>query len=313
MAERPPLIECVVNINHSQHNDFIGRLVSEINVLDSKVVHIDRGEDAQRTVITIISPISKMGATLEIIYYRCSLEQDITSYNGNHPSAGIVDVVPFIPIRGIDNVALKAWVDQWAAQVSGTHEVPIIYYGHIASQPKQQHLSDIRRGGPDRANRRLQEGQLLADYGPSTSHPKLGISSWTIRDYMVAYNVSLNTEDIEIAKGIAKDIRKLRTVEERLHDVRVLGWITEEYSCVQISANLYDINKMTMKDFYDLVVEMSDGYKVDVLGSELIGMTLFKGMSEHCNEGNVDSVIDYLRLSCHEPFIKDERILEFVI
>ena len=81
----------------------------------------------------------------------------------------------------------------------------------------------------------------------------------------------------------------------------------------RISANLYDINKMTMKDFYDLVVEMSEGYKVDVLGSELIGMTLFKGMSEHCNEVNVDSVIDYLRLSCHEPFIKDERILEFVI
>jgi len=313
MADRPPLIECVVNINHSRQNDFIGRLVSEINVYNSKVVHVDRGEDAQRTVLTIISPITEMGSILEIIYHRCSLEQDIMGYSGNHPSAGIVDVVPFIPIRGIDKDALKAWVDQWATEVAGTYEVPIIYYGDIASQPKQQHLSDIRRGGPDQANRRLRQGELSADYGPNNSHPKLGLSSWTVRDYMVAYNVSLNTDDLGIAKDIAKDIRKLRMHEERLHDVRVLGWLTEEYGCAQISANIYNINKMTMKDFYDLVVEMSEEYKVEVLGSELIGMTLFKGMSEHCNEGNVDSVIDYMSLSCHEPFIKEERILEFVI
>ena len=313
MIEDEPVIECVVNINHSQENDFIGRLVSRIDAYDSKVAHVDRGSDAQRTVLTIISPIKEMGHILYIIYELCSQEQDITTYSGNHPSAGIIDVVPFIPIRDIDKKSLRAYVDKWAHQISRSFGVPIIYYGAIASQPKQIHLSDIRRGGPDAADQRLRADELIPDYGPNNSHSKLGASSWTIRDYMVAYNVSLNTRELKIAKDIAKEIRKLRKKEEQLKDVRVLGWLTEEYGCVQISTNLYDLDKMTMKAFYDIVNEISQRYGTEVLGSELIGMTPFKGISEHCSEENVDMMIDYLGLPYHGPFIKEKRILEYVI
>lgn len=313
MTQDEPVIECVVNINHSQENDFISRLVSRIDVYGTKVAHIDRGSDAQRTVLTIISPVKEMGLILYNIYELCSQEQDIKTYSGNHPSAGIVDVVPFIPIRDIDKESLMASVDEWALQISSSFGVPIIYYGAIASEPMQKHLSDIRRGGPDVADQRLRAGELMPAYGPNNSHDRLGVSSWTIRDYMVAYNVSLKTRELKVAKDIAKEIRKLRVREGRLQDVRVLGWLTEEYDCVQISANLYDLYKMTMKDFYDLVSKISHQYGTEVVGSELIGMTLFRGLSKDCSRENVDMVIDTLGLSYHGPFIKEKRILEYII
>jgi glutamate formiminotransferase len=313
MLQHEPIVECVVNINHRQDDDFIEALVNNIDAFGTKVAHVDQGRDAQRTVLTIISPVREMGRTLDIIYEQSHQEQDINTYSGNHPSAGIVDVVPFVPMRDLDKASLKAWVNKWAKQISTTYKVPIVFYGELNSRPGQKHLSEIRRGGPDIADQRLQAGELISDFGPSSAHHKLGISSWTVRDYMAAYNVSLNSNDLQVAKNIAKDIRKLRQHEDQLRDVRVLGWLTEEYGCVQISANLYNLSQMTMEGFYNVVRGAAQAHDVDLLGSELIGMTPLQGISEHCDQGNVDSIINDLGLHYHGTFIKEKRILDYMI
>ena len=313
MADSEPIIECVVNINHADNKIFLNKLIGQINTLGANVVHIDTGKDAQRTVLTIISGLEPMRLVLHELYNSCLRDQDITSYSGNHPSAGIVDVVPFIPIRGIDMIELKKWVDRWAEQISETFGVPIVYYGQIASPKNQEYLSDIRRGGAEQAADRLKSGDLTANYGPKDSHSALGISSWTIRDYMVAYNVSLNSTELKVAKEIAKEIRSRRQKETRLQNIRVLGWLTKEYGCVQISTNLYSIKEMTMKSFFNIVVDVSRKYGVDVIGSELIGMTPLKGMADDCTSENVEKMSEYLGLSCHAPFVIRERILEYVI
>ena len=313
MNERNGVIECVVNINHDHNASFMDNLVHDINATGAWVAHRDSGIDASRTVLTLLSYMEYMPEVLQLIYGRCSIVGSIHSYSGNHPSTGIVDVVPFVPLTGSSREVLCDKIRLWADLIADSFGIPILFYGAMASSADQVNLSQIRKGGIKKAEERLRNGLLKVDVGPKTVHQSLGISCWTMREVMIAYNVSLDCQKIDLIKSMASEIRQRRVTDPALKNVRVLGWLTPHYGCGQISANLYDPNEMTMQKFYDMVREVAWSYGITVLGSELIGMTPLGGISHGLTLEEIDAKVEQLGLSYHKPFDITNRLLDHAI
>ncbi len=311
MAWEDAIVECVVNINTAHRSEVIDLMIEQVTRTGLSVIHRDSGVDADRTVLTLLGRPNKFLAGIDSLYQVAVGEGlDISIYKGNHPSVGIVDVVPFVPIKDITMEELQTMVRDWAPYIADKYDLPIVYYGSMAHSLKSQYLSHIRKGGIATAKKRLSDGQLIVDYGPQQTHTTLGLSCWTVRDLMVAYNVSLDTQELSVAKAIANEIKIKRTTSPNLKEVRVLGWKTPHFNCCQISANVYDISTMTMSMFFHIVEQEAKTYGVEVKGSELIGVAPYAGYDKDASPATMDELVDSLGLSVHAPFIWEQRVLE---
>ncbi len=309
-----PIIEAVINISTARDQkvlDHIDECLSEIK--NVKALHTDIGWDADRTVLTLLGEVKGVFEAVVLLYNIAQRWIDMNKYEGNHPAIGSIDVVPFVPVKNIDASTLKEKVILFSQEISQQYDLPIVFYGDLASQTANKNLSFIRKGGFNQLNDRLANQNLQVDTPTASHNDKMGVSCWTVRNFMIAYNVNIDTSDVDIAKGIAQEIRKERKTNEMLADVKILGWATPNLSCCQISTNIYDLDAATMVDLYLLVTDYAHKYKVRVSGSELIGMAPIKGISKDCTFDNISSKIEALRLDDKGPFEINEKILEFRI
>jgi len=303
-----PIIECVLNISEGRNREFLDRLYDKLNSVEGcRLAHYDEGYDVNRTVITLIGEVGATLMSVEVIVVEAQSNLDIADHDGEHPRVGILDVIPFVVLKDVDKDELRLKIENWSQTISSKYNLPIIFYGKMATQANAITLAQIRKGGIEKLEYRVEKKEITLDFGSLNQENKLGVSCVTIRDIMVAFNINLNTTDLSIAKKVANDLKVRRKYDRRLKDVRFLAWWMKSFGYAQISTNIYDTTAISMIQLYHLVKEVAAKYDLELRGSELIGLTTEYAIAH--DVVNLDDAIRDLGLSSIRPFHKGKRLL----
>ena len=325
------LLECIPNFSEGQDTSKIERITAAISAIPGvRVLHRDIGFSANRTVITFAGPPDAVvDAAFEGIR-QASEEIDMRSHQGIHPRMGATDVCPLVPIQGIDMEDVIRLSHELGQRVGEKLSIPVYMYEHSAQHTTRKNLAHIRRGEYEGFREKIGRPEWKPDYGPQEFRSRPGQTVIGARDFLVAYNVNLNTDSVEVAQNIARDIRESgRAVIKDGKKIRVpgtckavkgLGWYVEEYGFAQVSTNLTNINVTPMHIVYEAVKAAAPKYGVEVTGSELIGMipqqcllkagTFYAG-TEASESQRIFTAIRSLGLDQLQPFDPKEKVIEY--
>ena len=195
------LIECVPNVSEGRRTDVVARLVAALETIPG--VHVlDHSSDAShnRSVLTLAGDAAPLEAAVLSLVERALAEIDLRHHEGEHPRLGAVDVVPFVPIEGATMADCVALAQRVGAAVAARFAVPVFLYEEAASRPERRNLEDIRRGQFEGLAAKLTQPDWAPDFGPSAPHPSAGAIVIGARMPLIAFNVNLGTERIEVAK-----------------------------------------------------------------------------------------------------------------
>ncbi|GHT42952.1 glutamate formiminotransferase [Bacteroidia bacterium] len=266
------LIECVPNISEGRDKNKIEQIVRAAQNRGVKILHVDAGYDANRTVITFAgAPEKVMDAAFALVQKSCELI-DMRLQRGAHPRLGAADVCPFIPLREAsmqDCVNIAKKLAEKAARELG---IPVYLYEEAASAPEKKNLAFIRKGEYENLARKLKE--LPPDFGPpdfSAAAQKSGALITGARNFLIAYNVTLNSTDEQKAKQIASAVRE-SGAGLKLKAVKAIGWAAPQYNAAQISCNITDYKKTSLRDVYEACKSEAAKLGLEVKGSEIIGL-----------------------------------------
>ncbi len=319
------IIECVVNISEGRRQNIIDNISSAIQSgANTILTHVDVGFDANRTVFTFFTDLQSLEDTILAMYQTALSQINMESHTGKHPRIGVVDVCPFVPIKGITRNELVPVVDDLAKQIGEQFNLPVYLYE--ASSEKRQ-LETIRRGEYESLESRFRHGEHLPDYGTFDNHKTSGATIMGVRSFLLAYNINLNTDDVSIATDIAKKIRGSGYTSRGLQiagtfaSVKAIGWYIKEYGFAQVSTNLTDYTACCFHDVFETCKRLALEHGVAVTGSELIGLTphdalLLSGKfysDENDEDKLIQAAIDHLGLNQLSEFLPEERIIKHVL
>jgi len=316
------MFECVPNISEGRREETIVLARAAISSVSGvRLLHEDVGFDANRTVFTFVG--SEEGikeACLRL--YRVALEKiDLRQHSGAHPRLGAVDVCPIVPIASASFEDAEQLAIRIASSVASELKIPVFLYERSQRREFRKKLSHIRRGQFEGLRDKLRNEDWTPDFGPRDPHPSFGATVIGARDFLIAFNVSLDSKDPEIAKAIAKQLRDNRSsteakVSKLWSAVRAIGWEMPLYGCTQVSTNIVDINSASLVDVYQAVEKLARERGIKVIGSELIGLVprkalLNSGAQLGAKPGEeVEAAISNLNLSFHSEFDETKRVLE---
>ncbi|HEV3217333.1 MAG TPA: glutamate formimidoyltransferase [Vicinamibacterales bacterium] len=263
------LIECVPNVSEGRRTAVIAALAEAIAA--SGVHLLDRSSDPShnRTVYTFVGGAEALQQAVLRLFASAIAHIDLGAHSGVHPRIGAVDVVPFVPLRG---AAMSDCIDlarSTAALVSERFGVPVYLYEEAASRAARRNLAEIRRGGLAKLATRIREDEWLPDFGAPEPHPTAGVSAIGARRILIAYNVNLETNRVEVAKRIAG---RIRTSGGGFDHVKAMGVLLDHRGVAQVSMNLTDYHCTPMTTVFDAVVREAADEGVEVLDSEIVGL-----------------------------------------
>lgn len=270
MTNGRKLIECVPNFSEGRDLDRIERIVQPFRSKDGvKLLDYQRDHDHNRMVVTVVGePEALRGAVIEAV--GTAVEQiDMTSHQGQHPRMGAVDVIPFIPIR---NVTMEEAVDfskRVGQEIADRYNLPIFLYEASASSAARRNLATVRKGQFEGMTEKLKQPEWHPDFGPGHIHPTAGVTAVGARMPLVAYNVNLATDDLDIANSIAL---KVRHISGGLRFCKAIGVELKARGIVQVSMNMTDYTKTALYRAFELVRIEARRYGVNVVGSEIVGL-----------------------------------------
>ena len=294
------LIECVPNFSEGSDQNKINNIVNKINSVDGiTILDIDSGKDTNRTVITFVGkPDSVIDAAFEGIKEASQLI-DMSSHTGTHPRIGATDVCPLIPIKGITMDECVKYSHQLAERVGTQLKIPVYLYENSAKNTDRKNLAVIRDGEYEGLKKKLNDKQWKPDFGPAVFNAFSGATVIGCREFLIAYNINLNTKDKRLATDIAFEIRELGRskriknpesanlldgeivrnndgspvkVPGMFKDVKAIGWYVSEYNRAQISINFINYKVSSIHDVFDTVCKLAEERGVRVTGSELVGL-----------------------------------------
>ena len=203
-----PLIEAVPNVSEGRRSDVIDSLVAAVNTSPGSRL-LDHSSDPyhNRTVLTLVGEPEDVTAALLALYAVAVETIDLTTHRGEHPRIGAVDVVPLVPLRGASVADCVATARTLGQKVADRFGIPVFLYEDAAGRPARRALEDIRRGQLQGLTTRMTQPEWQPDFGPPTPHPTAGASAVGVRQLLIAFNVDLDTDDIEIARQIARTVR----------------------------------------------------------------------------------------------------------
>ncbi|MCX7885253.1 MAG: glutamate formimidoyltransferase [Caloramator sp.] len=290
------IIECVPNFSEGRDLEKIEKIVNPFRGKDNvKLLDYKRDEDHNRVVVTVVGEpeavkeavIEAIGVAVEVI--------DLRHHNGQHPRMGAVDVVPFIPIKNISMTEAVELSKEVAKIVAGKYNLPVFLYEKSASVPERENLANIRKGEFEGMFEKIKQPQWKPDFGPQEVHPSAGVVAIGARKPLVAFNVNLNTNNIEIANKIAKNVR---FIGGGLRYCKAIGVELKDRGIVQVSMNMTDYTKTALYRAFELIKIEAKRYGVSVVGSEIIGLVPMEAL--------IDTAVYYLGV---EDFSM-EQILE---
>lgn len=264
------LIECVPNISEGRNPEKIEKIVSAIRHTPNAVLlDVDSDHDHHRSVITFVGDDLSVEEAILALTERALALIDLNHHEGAHPRMGAIDVIPFIPIKGAtmeDCIALAKRVGQ---QIWERFKFPVYLYEEAASRPERKDLSSIRKGEFENFSKKILEPDWAPDFGERKMHPTAGVVAVGARPPLIAFNINLGTNNLEIAKKIAKSVRHL---DGGLRFVKALGFALEERGIVQVSMNMTNYKKTPLFRVFEMVKCEAKRYGVPVIGSEIVGL-----------------------------------------
>jgi glutamate formiminotransferase len=264
------LIECVPNVSEGRRPEVIESLADAVRSVRG-VRLLDYSSDAahNRSVFTMAGDREALKTAVLALFERAVAAIDLRSHRGEHPRIGAVDVVPFVPIEGVTSDACVALAKDTAADVARRFQIPVFLYEDAASSPARTHLEDIRRGEFEGLAAKMALSEWAPDYGPPAPHPTAGASVIGARMPLIAYNINLATDRLEVAKKIASAIRQS---SGGFRYVKAMGVRLEDRGIVQVSMNLTNYEKTPIYRVFDTVKHEAARYGVNILESEIVGL-----------------------------------------
>ena len=293
------LVECVPNFSEGRRLDCVDRIVDCFrHRAGVKLLDYTHDTDHNRMVVTAAgNPQAMKDVLLDAIGTAVELI-DLTVHTGEHPRLGAADVIPFIPIKNMTMEEAVALVKAVGEEAAKRYGLPVYLYEEAASAPHRQNLAEVRKGGFEHLAEKMQQPEWKPDFGPNHPHPTAGASVIGARQFLVAYNINLHSNDLDMAKAIA---RTIRFSSGGFPFCKALGLRLESLGMVQVSINLTNIEKTTIHQVFDKVKAEAARYGVSIANSELIGLMPLQAL--------VDTTAHYLQLS---DFSAD-RVIEHAI
>lgn len=265
MAE---VLMCETNVSEGRRREVVESLVEAVRGVDGvRVADWSMDGDHNRAVITYLGSPDAVLEAVKALASRALEAIDMREHEGEHPRQGAIDVVPFIPIREVSTERAVGIARQFGAWL-GAQGVPVYYYEDAATRPERQSLPKIRKGEYEALAEKLKDPEWSPDEGPSEFNAKAGATVTGARFPLIAFNVNLRTEDLEIAKTIA---RAVRHINGGYKAVRGMGFALEEKGMVQVSMNLVNYEETPIHRVLETVRSEASRYGVAVAGTELIG------------------------------------------
>lgn len=333
------IVECVPNFSEGRNSKTLDSISAAITAIDGvKLLSLEAGSDTNRSVFTFAgNPEAVFEAARNAIRTAVDLI-DMARHKGAHPRIGAVDVCPFVPVRGVSIEECAALAEKLAAATAEEHKVPVYLYGRAAKTRERERLPDIRRGEYEKLPEKLKDPSFAPDFGPASFVPKTGAIVIGARDFMLAYNVNLNTKDKKAADRIAGILResgrtisreagKKERIAGKLKSVQAGGWYMKEYGYAQVTANLHDYKVTGLHAFFDTVCEEAAKLGLRATGSQLVGLApkdaildagrhylKQQGASIGLGEKElIHAAVRSMGLSDTAPFNPEEKIVEYAL
>jgi glutamate formiminotransferase/formiminotetrahydrofolate cyclodeaminase len=334
-----PLLECVPNFSEGRDPAVIARITDAIAAVEGvRLLNVDPGKATNRTVVTFVgAPEAVVEAAFQAIRVAGEVI-DMSRHSGEHPRMGATDVCPLIPISGVSMAEAAEWARILAERVGRELELPVFLYEHAQANAARKNLAVIRAGEYEGLEARLKQPEWKPDFGPARFDARRGATAIGARDFLVAYNVNLNTTSTRRAYAIAFDIREAgRTVTTpegakvqqpgTLKAVKAIGWYIAEYGVAQVSINLTNLDVTPVHVAFEECVRAADARGVRVTGSELVGLVPLKCLldagrhflekqqrSTGVSEAELVKIaIRSLGLDDLSPFFPEERVIEYLL
>ena len=264
------VIECVPNISEGRRLDVVASIADGLRAVPGmRVLDVQSDAAHNRSVFTLAGEAAALAAGVLELFKRSIDAIDLRKHQGEHPRLGAVDVVPFIPIDGVTMAECVTLAKMVAAEVAKNFNLPVYLYEEASSNPARKNLEDIRRGEFEGLSARIGKPEWKPDYGPSTVHASAGASVIGARMPLIAYNINLATDRLDVAKKIASAVRMS---SGGLRFVKAMGIPLQDRGIVQVSMNLTNYEKTPIFRVFDLVKREAERYGVSVLDSEIVGL-----------------------------------------
>lgn len=286
------LIECVPNFSEGRDPSVIKQITDEIEAVDGvQLLNVDPGKATNRTVVTFVGePAAVVEAAFRAIK-KASEVIDMSHHTGEHPRMGATDVCPLVPIANISMEETAEWARRLGAMVGEPLSIPVFLYEAAASRPERRNLSTIRAGEYEGLPEKLKKADWQPDFGPAIFNAKAGATVIGARDFLVAYNVNLNTTSVRRANSVAFDVREQgrvltdekgkkildatgepKRIAGACKSVKGIGWFIEEYGIAQVSMNLTNLRETPLHIAFDECCKSAEKRGLRVTGSELVGL-----------------------------------------
>jgi len=333
------IIECVPNFSEGRDMSVIKQITDVVESVEGvKLLDVDPGKDTNRTVVTFVGNPEAVSEAAFRAVKKASEVIDMSRHHGEHPRMGATDVCPFIPVSGITMDEVVIYARKVAERIGKELTIPVYCYENAAFEEKRRNLARCREGEYEGLNKKLADPAWKPDFGPATFNERSGATAVGARDFLVAFNVNLNTTSVRRANAIAYDVReKGRTIEDKsgkkinvpgtLKSVKAIGWYMEEYGIAQISMNLTNISVTPVHIAFDEVCRKADARGVRVTGSELVGLIPLKAMLDAgryflekqqrsigvSDDELIKIAVKSMGLNDIHPFNPEEKIIEYVM
>jgi glutamate formiminotransferase/formiminotetrahydrofolate cyclodeaminase len=292
------VIECVPNFSEGQNMSVIKQITDEIEQIEGvRLLDVDPGKATNRTVVTFVgNPEAVIEAAFQAIK-KASEVINMRHHQGEHPRMGATDVCPLIPVSGITVEETIVFAKELGRRVGEELHIPVYLYEYAASAPHRRNLAEIRSGEYEGFAAKILKPEWKPDYGPTVFNEQSGATVIGVRDFLIAYNVNLNTTSTRRANAVAFDIREKgrqkkdaagKVVKDEqgavvwqpglLKSVKAIGWYIEEYGVAQISINLTNMHDTPLHVVFDTACERASARGMRVTGSELVGLVPLEAM-----------------------------------
>lgn len=270
------LVECVPNFSEGRDKEIIEKIVDEVRKTEGvKLLDYCSDKDHNRSVVTMIGGPKEVKEAAFKLIKKASELIDMSKHEGAHPRMGATDVVPFIPIKDITTEECVELAKELGKRVGEELNIPVYLYEDAATAPERQNLANIRKGQYEGFFEKIKQPEWKPDFGPNEMNEKSGATVIGARFPLIAYNVNLGTDNIEIANAIA---RKIRHINGGLRYAKAVGVMLTERNIAQVSINLVQYEKTAIYTAQEMVKMEAKRYGVPVVGAEVIGLVPMKAL-----------------------------------
>jgi glutamate formiminotransferase/formiminotetrahydrofolate cyclodeaminase len=333
------IVECVPNFSEGRDMAKIRQITDAIESVEGvKLLDVDPGKDTNRTVVTFVGEPAAVAEAAFLCVKRAAELIDMSKHQGAHPRMGATDVCPFVPVSGITMEETAELARSVAERIGNELGIPVYCYENAAFSEQRRNLADCRSGEYEGLRKKLADPKWKPDFGPAEFNPSAGATAVGARDFLVAFNVNLNTTSTRRANAIAFDVREKGrvvknengeevTIPGTLKSVKAIGWYIKEYGIAQISMNLTNISVTPVHMAFDEVCRKAESRGVRVTGSELVGLIPLRALLDAgryfllrqersigvSDDELIKIAVRSLGLNDIHQFRPEEKIIEYVM